>query len=114
VAFSAGVPVAPSNSSASYTFIMRNADNTQCPQNCFRPVGLAFDSKGRLFMSSDKTGEIYMVTSEDGGSIDSKTLNVTTAGPPAKPPPKKSGAWRVGVGGWVGWLVVMAGVVSWS
>ena len=43
------------------TDIMTNPDNTQCPGNCFRPTGLAIDGKGRLFMSSDATGEVYLV-----------------------------------------------------
>lgn len=109
VAFSAGAPVAPSTSNTSYTFIVRNADLAACPTGCFRPVGLAFDGKGRLFFSSDATGEIYVVTSEDGGSIDSKTLNVTGAAGGAAP--KKAGAARAGV--WVGWAAVVLGVAAW-
>ncbi|KAB5572764.1 hypothetical protein GE09DRAFT_683719 [Coniochaeta sp. 2T2.1] len=41
--------------------IMANPDNTKCPGGCFRPTGLAIDKKGRVFMSSDATGEIYMI-----------------------------------------------------
>ena len=41
--------------------IFTNADNKKCPDNCFRPVGLAFDKSGRLFVSSDKSGEIYVL-----------------------------------------------------
>jgi hypothetical protein len=40
---------------------------------CFRPTGIAFDSKGRLFMASDSTGEIYVITRTDGRSVDSLT-----------------------------------------
>ncbi|KKY35861.1 putative glucose sorbosone dehydrogenase [Diaporthe ampelina] len=29
--------------------------------SCFRPVGVAIDAKGRVFMSSDTTGEIYVL-----------------------------------------------------
>lgn len=43
------------------TVIMQNPDNTQCPYGCFRPTGLAFDAKGRLFMVSDDTGELYVI-----------------------------------------------------
>ena len=46
----------------------RPADQPQ--QKCFRPVGVAFDAKGRLYMSSDSTGEIYVIEREDGGSVD--------------------------------------------
>lgn len=50
---------------------MWNADNSNCPGKCFRPVGLALDSgaqggKNRLFMTSDATGEIFVVTGIDG------------------------------------------------
>jgi hypothetical protein len=52
----------------SLTDILTNRDNTVCPDNYFRPVGLAFDDEGRLWMSSDSTGEIYVLqrTGEDG------------------------------------------------
>ncbi|KAI4604220.1 hypothetical protein KJ359_000351 [Pestalotiopsis sp. 9143b] len=45
---------------------------------CFRPVGLALDSQSRLFMTSDSTGEIYMLVEADmtatGGPTASGTL----------------------------------------
>lgn len=59
--FQNGEPVAKSNNNTAITDIFGNADNSVCPNNCFRPVGLAFDSKGRLFVSSDATGEIYVI-----------------------------------------------------
>jgi len=53
--------------------IMTAADVTKCGRTkCFRPVGLAFDSTGeRLFVSSDDTGEIWVIMedkSENGQS----------------------------------------------
>lgn len=51
----------PTSSPLAGTQIMANLDNTQCPGGCFRPTGLAFDSEGRLFMSSVATGEIYLL-----------------------------------------------------
>lgn len=33
-----------------------------------RPVGLAIDAKGRLFFSSDATGEIYALVKSGGSS----------------------------------------------
>ncbi|KAM7208371.1 Soluble quinoprotein glucose/sorbosone dehydrogenase [Naviculisporaceae sp. PSN 640] len=45
--------------------IMTNPDNTVCPGDCFRPAGLAFDSAGRLWMSSDTTGEIFVLQKTD-------------------------------------------------
>ena len=40
---------------------MTNPDLTKCPGQCFRPAGLAFDAKGRLWMSSDTTGELFVL-----------------------------------------------------
>lgn len=59
--FANGSPVAAPDSTTSTTDIMTNPDTSQCPKNCFRPVGLALDPKERLFMSSDSTGEIYVL-----------------------------------------------------
>jgi hypothetical protein len=82
IAFSSsgGNPTEPSDSTKAVIPIMSNVDNSKCPDGCFRPVGLAFDSKGRLFMSSDSTGEIYLITKTDGGSLQSAT---PTSGAPA-------------------------------
>lgn len=57
-----GEPTEPSTSTTAATDIVTNADNSQCPDNCFRPAGLAIDGQGRIFMSSDASGEIYLVT----------------------------------------------------
>ncbi|RAR11318.1 soluble quino protein glucose dehydrogenase [Stemphylium lycopersici] len=64
-----GSPTTPSNSTTAITDIVSNPDLSACPDSCFRPVGLAWDSQGRLFMSSDSTGEIYVVTREDGSGV---------------------------------------------
>ncbi|KAK3945536.1 putative glucose sorbosone dehydrogenase [Diplogelasinospora grovesii] len=61
IPFVEGQPAAPSNSTTAAVDILSNPDTRQCPGNCFRPVGLAFDSQGRIFMSSDSTGEIYVL-----------------------------------------------------
>ncbi|KAK4119050.1 soluble quino protein glucose dehydrogenase [Parathielavia appendiculata] len=70
IAFNAatGEPVAAADSNDALTDVLTNPDNTACPDRCFRPVGLAFDSAGRLWMSSDSTGEIYVLqrTGESG------------------------------------------------
>ena len=71
VEFSDGSPVESANSSIAAIDIVSNLDLSKCPNNCFRPVGLAWDSNGRLFMSSDATGEIYVVVRADGGSANS-------------------------------------------
>lgn len=56
-----GTPVAPSDSNSATSDVLSNADLSRCPDSCFRPVGLAWDGQGRLFMSSDSTGEIYVL-----------------------------------------------------
>ena len=64
IPFTNGEPVASSNNKTSTTDIFANADNSKCPDHCFRPVGIAFDNQGRLFVSSDATGEIYVIVKD--------------------------------------------------
>ncbi len=59
--------------------VLSTPDLANCPDGCFRPVGLAWDAKGRLWVTSDSTGEIFILnqngTSDDGGnSIGSRSL----------------------------------------
>lgn len=42
--------------------LLWNADNAECPSKCFRPAGLWLDGKGRTFMTSDSSGELFVVT----------------------------------------------------
>ncbi|KAI9804309.1 MAG: hypothetical protein M1833_007116 [Piccolia ochrophora] len=65
IPFSDGTPVASQDNTSAPTDVMANVDNSICPGDCFRPVGLAFDAKGRLFMSSDATGEIYVIVKDE-------------------------------------------------
>ena len=62
VRFQNGQPVSNSDAIDAETIIVSNQDNSKCPANCFRPVAMAFDTRGRIFMSSDASGEIYMVS----------------------------------------------------
>ncbi|KAL8723414.1 MAG: hypothetical protein Q9181_007285, partial [Wetmoreana brouardii] len=70
VDFANGSPVARADSKTAVIDIMSNVDVSKCGQivpyvwnnDCFRPAGLAFDKAGRLFMSSDQTGEIWAIT----------------------------------------------------
>jgi hypothetical protein len=68
-----GSPTAAANSTTAAVDVVSNPDLSKCPDNCFRPAGLAWDSQGRLFFSSDATGEIYVITREDGTSVNSVT-----------------------------------------
>lgn len=69
LAFQNGEPSEPANSTEAILPVFSNRDNSGCPDGCFRPVGLAFDSKGRLFVSADASGEIYVITREDGSGL---------------------------------------------
>ncbi|KAI9722761.1 MAG: hypothetical protein M1828_004457 [Chrysothrix sp. TS-e1954] len=70
VQFADGSPVEPSTSNTALQDIVTNPDNSQCPGKCFRPAGLAWDSSGRLFFTSDASGEVYVITSKaNNGSV---------------------------------------------
>ncbi|KAG8694214.1 hypothetical protein FRC11_002368, partial [Ceratobasidium sp. 423] len=60
-----GAPAASADSRSGYETIVAAPDLSRCPNNCIRPVGLVFDRLGRLFVSSDTTGEIFVVESSD-------------------------------------------------
>lgn len=60
-----GAPIAQPDSNSATADVLSNADLSKCPDSCFRPVGLAWDAQGRLFMSSDSTGEIYVLQRSD-------------------------------------------------
>ncbi|KAI9860384.1 MAG: hypothetical protein M1824_003159 [Vezdaea acicularis] len=64
ISFSNGNPTAPSTSTTAATDILSNPDLSKCPEACFRPTGLVFDSTGRLFVASDATGEIFVVAKQ--------------------------------------------------
>jgi hypothetical protein len=61
VDFKDGQPVHDTTSKTAQIPVMENGNIGGCPGNCFRPVGLSFDNKGRLFVSSDSSGEIYVI-----------------------------------------------------
>ncbi|KAK3068855.1 hypothetical protein LTR53_013262 [Teratosphaeriaceae sp. CCFEE 6253] len=83
VEFANGDAVEPADSLTAAVDIVSNADNAACPSGCFRPVGLAWDSQGRLFMSSDATGEIYVVLRADGNATSAVGSNATGTIPTA-------------------------------
>lgn len=56
-----GQPVADVTNTNAAENIMYNADNSVCPDKCFRPVGLAWSPSGQLFVSSDATNEIWVI-----------------------------------------------------
>ncbi|KAG8758738.1 hypothetical protein FRC11_003147 [Ceratobasidium sp. 423] len=58
-------PAAPSNSAKGYEHIVYAPDLTKCPEQCIRPVGLAFGKQGQLYvtsdLASDETGEVFVI-----------------------------------------------------
>lgn len=84
IQFTNGEPVAAATSNTSYTDIFMNANNSVCPANCFRPVGMAFDSQGRMFVSSDASGEIYVVVRDEAsnGTFGGSTSSGSSGGSP--------------------------------
>ncbi|KAF8646502.1 hypothetical protein AX16_007179 [Volvariella volvacea WC 439] len=44
-----------------YSFLIQASDLENCPGSCIRPVGLAFGKDGRLYVSSDATGELFVL-----------------------------------------------------
>jgi hypothetical protein len=75
---------APTSKSAAITVLSNRNTGAACSSSpletlgsigggrgkCFRPTGVAFDSKGRLYMASDTTNEIYVIGRADGSSVD--------------------------------------------
>jgi hypothetical protein len=108
---SSGTPVAASNSLTAATDIFSNANLSNCPDACFRPVGLALDSKGRIFVSSDATGEIYvLVKTSTSTSITTGTGTSTGASPTAT---KKSAGSKVRGGGGGLLIIALVAFVMW-
>lgn len=63
------MPAKASDSRDAAVDVLTTPDLGNCPDECFRPVGLAWDSEGRLWVSSDTTGEIFILrkTGSSGG-----------------------------------------------
>jgi len=134
IAFDAatGQPTAPRNSSSALADVVANPDLAACPAGCFRPVALAWDAAGRLWFSSDASGEIYVVTRSGGLNVTSPAASATASNalPTASAAASSGGAnaggagsvsssamaarmyARVEIGGWVEWAVGVAGVVA--
>ncbi|KAF1989445.1 soluble quino protein glucose dehydrogenase [Aulographum hederae CBS 113979] len=110
VAFSNGQPTAAADSTTALIDIMANPDNSACPRGCFRPVGLAWDSQGRLFMSSDSTGEIYVITRTGGGGIDDAEAPTETGQGAPAPSTTEGAAPYVGVD--VGMVLLLGGLAA--
>lgn len=89
---STGQPTEPSDSTTALVDIIRNTDDSSCPTSCMRPVGMTIDSQGRLFFTSDATGEIYVLVNSSGTATSSASGTGTMVTPT---PTKKSAAGKI-------------------
>lgn len=55
-------PVPKKNDMNATVDVLWNKDNKLCPVECFRPTGVAIDARGRVWVTSDHTGEVFVVT----------------------------------------------------
>ncbi|KAF2665863.1 soluble quino protein glucose dehydrogenase [Microthyrium microscopicum] len=71
--FKDGQPTHPATSKSAAIAILENRNvGSACKgfvSGCFRPTGVAIDAKGRIYMASDGTGEIYVIGKSDGSSV---------------------------------------------
>ncbi|KAJ4390336.1 hypothetical protein N0V85_007324 [Neurospora sp. IMI 360204] len=111
--------VSAENSRDALKDIIMNKDNSVCPDKCFRPVGMAFDSRERLWMTSDSTGEIYVLlkTEESPTSTENGTIVTGTDSPQSSASATKAGGDDENAASalWNGWetrALVAAGVVG--
>jgi len=88
---SSGAPVAAADSTQALSDIMSNVDPSKCPGSCFRPVGIAIDSSGRVFMTSDSTGEIYVLVKSAGTPSSTASGTIVTA---TGSPNSAAGLWN--------------------
>ncbi|KAL8408489.1 hypothetical protein RB594_007069 [Gaeumannomyces avenae] len=69
-----GEPTAERTSVTSLKPIISNdlvGQGHTCPDTCMRPVGMNWDSRGRLWVAADSTGEIYVLERQSGTPADS-------------------------------------------
>lgn len=101
-----GEPVEGRESRESVVEVLGNGEVKGCPEGCFRPVGVAVDGEGRVFMTSDSTGEVFVVRrKEKGGVVEEEGgagIGSAAAG-------RGGGGWWMGVVVGVTWGVVLGG-----
>jgi hypothetical protein len=72
-----GQPIHPPHSESAVISVLENKSNRGCPLFCIRPTGIAFGPGGRLYMASERSGEIFVIGRTDGSSVDSTTLETS-------------------------------------
>lgn len=63
----------PPTSETAAVAILQNKNVKECSlinKGCIHPTGLAFSPSGKLYMASDISGEIYVISRKDGKSVD--------------------------------------------
>jgi pyrroloquinoline-quinone-dependent sugar dehydrogenase TrAA12-like protein len=71
--------------------VLSNGSPGHCPERCFRPVGLAWDREQRLFMTSDSTGEIYVLMRSNASATEPGASPTQTGQPDIGAPLSSSG-----------------------
>ncbi len=99
LSFANGEPTEPADSTTAAKDVLTHPDTSGCPGKCFRPAGLTLDSQGRIFMTSDSTGEIYVLQQTGADGTGTSSPSGTGTGTPNMAP---------GAGVWLrdGWSLV--------
>lgn len=94
-----GQPLSGPGEKNNYEDIMWNADTMKCMKNgCFRPVGVVVDSKGRVWMGSDSSKELFVLW---GDRKDKTSTEPSGAGRMAAVGVIGEVMWAVLVGAWL-------------
>lgn len=103
-----GQPTEPPDSLTAAVDVLASPDLSACPRGCFRPTNLLFDprAEGRVFISSDDTGEIWVLQQDGSGPAPTSTWSGTVTGP-TEPASSDSAAPGLAPGGGLErWVVV--------
>ncbi|EGZ68130.1 soluble quinoprotein glucose dehydrogenase [Neurospora tetrasperma FGSC 2509] len=114
---SKGEPIEASDSTNSLVDIMWNRDVSKCPEQCFRPVGLAVDEQERIWMTDDDKGDVWVlkqvgeVKDEEGADGGSGSGNVNGDSDSAAAPmrAKRSGSCAEWLGVGMSAMAAVAG-----
>ncbi|KZV91846.1 soluble quino protein glucose dehydrogenase [Exidia glandulosa HHB12029] len=79
----AWTPTSPLSSTTGYTDLLWNPNLNSCPTSCFRPTGLVWSPDGRrLYVASDASGEIFVLTRNGGTTTTSGSASATPTSAP--------------------------------